>query len=62
MDAEEESAHKVKAGVENSPTPPAGIRAHHLSITSAVLYRRAIPALYLFVEYKQHEHPFIALA
>ena len=33
-DTEQESAHKVDSGEENSPAAPAGIRARNLSITS----------------------------
>ena len=38
------SAHKVNTGEENSPAAAAGIRTRNLSITSPVLYQRAIPA------------------
>ena len=33
-DTEEESAHKVDSGEENSPAAPAGIRTRNLLITS----------------------------
>ena len=36
-DTEEESAHKVDSGEENSPDAPTGIRTRYLSITSPAL-------------------------
>ena len=38
-DSEEESAHKVNSGEENSLAAPAGIRTRNLSITSPGLYQ-----------------------
>ena len=43
MDTEEESAHKVNSGEENSPAAFAGIQTHNLSIMSAALFQQAIP-------------------
>ena len=43
MDTEEESAHKVNSGEENSPAAPAQIQTHDLSIMSLALLRTSYP-------------------
>ena len=45
-DSEEELAHKVNSGEENSPAAPAGIRTCNRLITSPVLNQQAILASY----------------
>ena len=42
-DTEQESAHKVNSGEENSPAASAGIQTRNLSITSPALYQQTIP-------------------
>ena len=42
-DSENESAHKVDSGEENSPTALAGIRTRNLLITSPALYPTSYP-------------------
>ena len=44
MGTEQESAHKVNSGEENSPTAPAGIRTCNLSIKSPALLPTSYPS------------------
>ena len=57
-DTEEESAHKVNSGEENSPAAPAGIRTRNLWITSLALQPTSYPGSLLIIikEKKMNKH------